>query len=195
MSFMALVTRHGWASGTVSHWSVSTPMQSAAVLLGDLDEGAVAGLAAGAEDDVGAVVERLAGRRGAPLGVGEGHVEAARVVGRDDLDVRVGVLGAVLVALLVGDDRRHLVGAEHGGDGVRLGEQAGEGAGEEAGLVLVEDEARSGCTTVSSWNWSTPMNVMSGFAVAAAAVASPRAKPTVMITLAPLSTNWPMLLA
>ena len=112
-----------------------------ALLLGDLDEGAVAGLAAGAEHDVGAVVERLAGRRGPELGVGEGHVETARVVRRDDVDVRVGVLGAVLEALLEGDDRRHLVGAEHGGDRVGLGQQPGEGAGEEARLVLVEDQA------------------------------------------------------
>ena len=43
-------------------------------------------------------------------------------------------------ALLEGDDRRHLVGAEHGADDVRLGQQAGQRAGEEAGLVLGEDQ-------------------------------------------------------
>src|SRR5918993_3660048 len=31
MSFIAEVTRHGWAAGTVSHWSVSTPMQNLSV--------------------------------------------------------------------------------------------------------------------------------------------------------------------
>ena len=31
MSFIAEVMRHGWAAGTVSHWSVSTPMQNLSV--------------------------------------------------------------------------------------------------------------------------------------------------------------------
>ena len=109
-------------------------------LAGDLDERAVARLATGAEDDVGAVVERLAGRRGAELRVGEGDVEPAGVVRGDHVDLRVDVLRPVLEALLEGDDRRHLVGAEHGGDGVGLREQPGQRASEEAGLVLVEQQ-------------------------------------------------------
>ena len=46
-----------------------------------------------------------------------------------------------------------------------------------------------------AWIWSMPMNVTSGLSAAAAAVASVRALPAVTITLAPSSTNWPMLLA
>ena len=119
--------------------AVHTDAEGAA-LLRDLCECAVAGVAAGTEDDVGTLVEDLLRVGRAPVGIVE-RVVAGRVVDADGLDGRVGVLGAVLPALGVGHDRRNGVGADDGADRIGLREQACERACHEAGLVLVEHEA------------------------------------------------------
>ena len=106
----------------------------------NLLEGAVAGDASGAEDDVSALVEGLFGCGGAPLGIDEGLRDFAGMVGRDDVDVRVHGPGTGDVALVKGDDGGHEIGAEDGGNRTGLGEAAGEYAGEIAGVVLVKDE-------------------------------------------------------
>ena len=108
---------------------------------GDLLQRAVAGHAAGAEDDVSALVHCLASRGSAPFGIGEGHIHAAGMVGGDDVDVRVDGLGAGFVAFLEGHNRRHQVGAQHGGDGAGLRQLGGQRAGQIAGLIFVEDQA------------------------------------------------------
>ena len=79
ISFMALESSTFCASGTVRYWSVSHA-DGVDALVGAGQQRAVAGLAAGAEDHVGALVDhRLRGGL-APFGIGEGLVEAHIVV-------------------------------------------------------------------------------------------------------------------
>ena len=107
--------------------------------LGNLGERAIAGLAAGSEDDVSALGELLLGLVATPHRVGEGVV-ASRVVDREDLDVGLDRLCTSLEALGELLHRRDLQ-AENLTELAGLGQLGGEDAGGVAGLVLGEDEA------------------------------------------------------
>ena len=108
---------------------------------GDFLQRAVAGHAARAEDHVRTLVDRLLGRRRAPLGIDERLRNLARMVGRDDLDVRLDRLGARDVALVEGHHRRHQVRAQHRGDRAALGQARRQRTRQIARLILVEDQA------------------------------------------------------
>ena len=112
-----------------------------ASIASDFDQSAVAGLAASAEDHVRTVVNGLLGSCGAPFGVGEGHIQTTGVVGGDDVDVGIDVLGAGFITFLEGHDRGNQVGAKDGGDGAGLGHLGSQSTRQEAGLVFGEDQA------------------------------------------------------
>ncbi len=63
------------------------------------------------------------------------------MVGRNDVDVRLGRLSASDVAFVESHHGRDQVGAQHSGNGARLAQMGGQSASQVAGLILVEDKA------------------------------------------------------
>ncbi len=106
----------------------------------DFLQRAVAGHAAGAEDDVSALIHGLLGRGSAPFGVHKGLGKLARMIGGDQFDVGLGGLGARFVALFEGDDGGNQVGAQHSSDGAGLVQRGSQHARQVTSLVFGEDQ-------------------------------------------------------
>ena len=105
-------------------------------------DSAVTGLAASAEDHIRALVDHRVGGCGAPLGIGEGLVEAdIAVIDNEDFHSRVNVGSAGAIAFTEAPDGRNSIGTTDGTDLAAFAHHGSQSANQEASVVFGEVQA------------------------------------------------------
>ena len=109
-------------------------------VIGGFEDGSLDGETPGTKDHICTSSNAFRSHCGPPFGIGEGDIQAARVVGGDHADIRVGISGSTGVTFGKGDHRRHNVAAIHAGHYPAAAQAGSQGARQESGMILVKDQ-------------------------------------------------------